>query len=100
MVAKKIVITRPNHDLHTSYLHDFSKGVVKTIKETKDIHVTDLEGSKAVKKKLDNSLINENPGLVFLNGHGNKSQVFGYKDKIILDKNNINLTNNKIIYFH
>lgn len=97
-MVKKFLITRPTHDLITAYLHDFSKEIVKIVKETKDIHVTDLEGPNAVREKLEKYLIKEEPGLVFLNGHGDRKRVAGHEDEIILDEKNIELGKDKIIY--
>ncbi len=97
-MVKKFLITRPRHDVNTSYLHDFSKGIVKTIKETKDIHVTDLEGSKATRENLCKCLTKEQPRLVFLNGHGDRKRVAGHMDEVILDAKNIELTKDKIVY--
>ena len=97
-MAKRFLITRPTHDLITSYLHDFSNEIVKTAKETKDIHVTDLEGPAAIRVNLEKSLIKEEPGLVFLNGHGDRKRVAGHEDEIILDEKNIKLGKDKIIY--
>ena len=97
-MVKRFLITRPKHDVITSYLHDFSKEIVKTIKGTMDIHVTDLEGSRAIRTKLEKSLIKEEPGLVFLNGHGDRKRVAGHKDEIILDEKNIGFTKDKIVY--
>jgi len=97
-MAKNFLITRPNHDITTSYLHDFSKETVKTAKATMDIHVTNLEGSNANRKKLEKALTKENPGLIFLNGHGDRRRVAGYQDEIILDGKNVELTKEKIVY--
>ena len=97
-MVKNFLITRPTHDLITSYLHDFSKEIIQTIKGTNDIHVTDLEGAKATRLKIEECINKENPGLVFLNGHGDKNRVAGHKGEIVLDRKNIDLTKNKIIY--
>lgn len=97
-MVKKFLITRPYHDVVTSYLHDFSKEIIKIIKSTKDIHVTDLEGEKATRANLEKDFTKENPGLIFLNGHGDRKNVAGYKDEIILDEQNIHLTKEKIVY--
>ncbi len=97
-MVKQFLITRPNHDEATSYLHSFSKDIVKIVKTTKDIHIIDLEGSKATKDNLNSYLIKNNPGLVFLNGHGNRKTVTGHKNEIILDKSNIINTKDKIVY--
>ncbi len=97
-MVKKFLITRPKHDIITSYLYYFSKEIVKTIKSTLDIHVTNLDRNKANRKNLENCLIKEGPRLVFLNGHGDRRRVAGHKDEIILDRKNIKLTKDKIIY--
>lgn len=98
-MVRKIVITRPKYDVATSYLHNFSKGIINIMKTSmKDIHVTDLEGSKAVRNNLNNSLSKEKPGLIFLNGHGDKDSVSGHKAETVLDKENINLTKDSIVY--
>lgn len=97
-MVKKFLITRPNHDVITSYLYDFSKEIVKTVKEAKDMHVTDLEGSQVTRVNLEKSLSKESPKLVFLNGHGNRKEVCGHRDEVILDNKNVELTKGKIIY--
>ncbi|MBN2420659.1 hypothetical protein JXB27_00070 [Candidatus Woesearchaeota archaeon] len=97
-MVKRVLITRPTHDIVTSYLHDFSQGIVKVIKGTKDIHITDLEGNQATRENLEKSASKENPGLIFLNGHGNRKIVTGHNNDPILDEKNIELTKDKIIY--
>ena len=97
-MVKKFLITRPNHDIITSYLYDFSKEIVKITKDSKEFHVTDLEGSKATRINLEEYNLKENPKLIFLNGHGDRTNVCGYKSEIILDNKNIEITKNKIIY--
>ncbi len=37
-MVKKFLITRPKYDIITSYLHDFSKEIVRIIKGTPDMH--------------------------------------------------------------
>ncbi len=97
-MPKNILITRPKHDVITLYLHDFSKGIVKIAKDTPDIHVRDLEGEKAVRNNVEECLVKEKPGLVFLNGHGNRKRVAGHMDEIVLDEQNVHLTKDKIVY--
>ena len=54
---KKFLITRPNHDVQTSYLYDFSEGLTRTIKNTRnDIEVIDLNGKKATRANFQSSL--------------------------------------------
>lgn len=62
------------------------------------MHITDLEGSKATRANVEKFLLKENPRLVFFNGHGDRNCVAGHNDEIILDKKNICLTKNKIVY--
>ncbi|MBU0979695.1 MAG: hypothetical protein KJ709_02730 [Nanoarchaeota archaeon] len=97
-MAKRFLITRPKHDIITSYLHDFSSEIVRIAKETRDMHVTDLEGKMANRGNLNACLAKEHPGLVFLNGHGDRMRVAGHNNEIILDTTNINLSKGKIIY--
>ncbi len=97
-MTRKLLVTRPYHDVNTEYLHSFAKDILKLVKTTKDIHATDLEGEKAIRSQIEKSLTKENPRLVFLNGHGDKLTVCGHKDEVILDKKNINLTKGKIVY--
>lgn len=97
-MIKKFLITRPNHDIITSYLYEFSKELVKTVRESKDIHICILDGDAAIRVNLEECLIKENPKLVFLNGHGNRKIVCGHKDETILDSKNVAFTKGKIIY--
>lgn len=97
-MVKRFLITRPYHDISTSYLHYFSKGIVKTIKETKNMHITDLEGPKATRGNMEDCLTKEKPGLIFLNGHGDRKSVCGHNNEVILDERNICLTRDKIVY--
>ena len=97
-MTKRFLITRPKHDVNTSYLYDFSKNIVETIKATPDIKITVLEGFEANRNETEKALTKLNPGLVFLNGHGNKKSVMGHRDEIILDEKNVILTKDKIVY--
>ena len=97
-MTKKFLITRPNYDLETSYLHDFSKEIVAKAHGDKNIHITDLENNNANRDKLEKSIAKESPGLVFLNGHGDEESVCGHDYEVILDKNNVGLTKDKIVY--
>lgn len=97
-MVKQFLITRPQHDKHTAYLYSFSKAIVSMVKENPEIRLNELEGSKANRKNLESSLSTSERTLAFLNGHGNQEVVFGHIDKPILDKDNVNLTNDKIVY--
>ena len=95
---KCFLLTRPSYDTATSYLHYFAKDAIAVAKKSKGIHVTDLEGPEANRANLEKSIGKENPGLMFLNGHGDKMAVWGHKDEVILDGKNINLAKGKIVY--
>lgn len=86
------------HDKETSYLHSFSKAIVSIAKENKEIHLSELEGSKANRRRTETALSSKYKTLIFLNGHGDVWTVFGHNDEPILDKNNIHLTADKIVY--
>lgn len=88
----------PNYDTATSYLHYFAREAITIAKKLKGIHVSDIEGNEVTRSNLEKSMTHENPGLVFLNGHGDKMAVWGHKDEIILDSKNINLAKDKIVY--
>jgi hypothetical protein len=97
-MVRKLLVTRPHHDISTEYLHFFAKDTLKLVKTMSDVHATDLEGEKATRSKVEQCIRKESPRLIFLNGHGSKSVVCGHKDEIILNKENIDVTKGKIVY--
>lgn len=97
-MVKQFLITRPQYDKETSYIYHFSKPLVILAKEDKNIHVTELKDSDVNRKNLEMAFTKTKPRLVFLNGHGDERSVWGHKGESILDKNNAELTKNKIIY--
>ena len=97
-MVKQFLITRPNHDKETSYIYSFSKGIVFLAREDTSIHMTELEGAKATRKNFEEFVEKTDPGLVFLNGHGDEKSVCGHKDEPLLDSANTGLTDGKIIY--
>lgn len=88
---KHALITRPNHDIVTSYLHAFSADVKG------DCHLTDLEGKKANRSEVE-KVLKSVVTLVLLQGHGTERCVAGHKDEVILDEKNISLTKGMIVY--
>ena len=97
-MIKKFLITRPIHDKETAYLYSFSKACVQIAKEDKKIHLEELAGNMANRKRVEISLREKHKTLVFLNGHGDNETVFGHNDKPILDQKNVGLTKDKIVY--
>ena len=80
---KSILITRPNHDLATTYLYWWSKKVIDKCQE-KEIKYFDLKGKKASKKNFDSYLKRNNPSFIFINGHGSEEVVTGWNNEILL----------------
>ena len=65
-MVKQFLITRPQHDDATAYLHSFSKAIVSIVKEKKGIRLTNLEGTKANRKNVEKGLSSKEKTLVFL----------------------------------
>ncbi|NCO89100.1 hypothetical protein CO083_06075 [Candidatus Roizmanbacteria bacterium CG_4_9_14_0_8_um_filter_34_12] len=80
---KSILITRPNHDLATTYLYWWSKKIIDKCLEKK-IKYFDLKGKKASKKNFDSYLKKNNPSFIFINGHGSEDVVTGWNNEILL----------------
>ncbi len=96
-MTKQFLITRPRHDKETSYLHSFSKAIVKIVKEDRNIHLTELEEEKANRKEFESAMCSSYPTLAYLNGHGDERTVFGDENNPILDFRNVKLTKDKIV---
>ena len=80
-----VLVTRPNHDLPTTYLYHFTKEIVNYCQE-KSIILADLKGKKANKKLLQSYVSKNKLDFVFVNGHGDEGCVCGYDNEIIIDK--------------
>lgn len=97
-MVKQFLITRPNYDKETAYIHSFSKDLVVMAKEDSDIHITDLEGKKANAPNFEKVVKKSKPKLVFLNGHGDETVVLGHNDKPVLTEDNVGLIKGGMIY--
>ena len=80
-----VVVTRPNHDLPTTYLYYFSKEIIDYCRK-KSISLADLKSKKANKKLLQSYVSKNKLDFVFVNGHGDEGCVCGYDNEIIIDK--------------
>lgn len=95
---KSILITRPNHDLITTYLYYWSQLIIKEAKN-KNIQIFDLAGKKANNNLLTSYIKKHNPNLIHFNGHGDSSLITGYDNGILIEANkNDKLLSQKIIY--
>lgn len=97
-MSKAILITRPNHDLITTYLFHWSGIVIKEA-QRRGIKVLDLRGKKANNKAFSSYIMKHEPILVFFNGHGNTNTITGYDNESLIDAyKNEKLLVEKIVY--
>lgn len=98
MTTKTLLITRPNHDLITSYLFCWSKLVIEKAKR-KGIKVLDLRGNKATDKIFSSYLKKREATFIFFNGHGNETTITGHDNKSLVEiGKNEKILAKKIIY--
>ncbi len=96
-MKKIILITRPNHDIPTSYLHSLSGELKENIDKVGEFTVIELEGPKALRNIFEKTVEKSNPRLIIFNGHGSYNSIWGQKE-VILDNKNIKKLTSRIIY--
>ncbi|MBI2074365.1 MAG: hypothetical protein HYT83_00835 [Candidatus Levybacteria bacterium] len=97
-MSKAILITRPDHDLITTYLFQWSEYVINLAKR-KNIKVLDLLGKRANEKIFTSYMVKNEPILVFFNGHGNQDVITGYNNEpLVVANKNEKLLKKKIVY--
>lgn len=79
----RLIVTRPHHDITTSYLSVWAKDIVE-FAEQKGADVIDLPGKTANRKELESRIKKLQPELVFLNGHGDDDRVAGHDNEILV----------------
>lgn len=84
MAKTSLLATRPNHDITTRYISAWAEAVLDFAKWRGHV-VFDLSKKKARRGMFESMLRKHDPDIVFLNGHGNKSSVFGYDDEPLLE---------------
>lgn len=92
-----LLITRPNHDIITTYLFSWSDLIIQEARK-KGIRILDLSKRKANQKNFVSYIKEHQPILVVFNGHGNKYSITGYNNEVIVDTHTSQLLKNKIIY--
>ncbi|MFY9484721.1 MAG: hypothetical protein WAP74_03840 [Patescibacteria group bacterium] len=85
-MSKGIIITRPNHDLVTTYLFYWSQKIIEQA-ERKNFKIFDLAKKRANAKEFVGIIKKISPSLVVINGHGSASMVTGYNNEPILESN-------------
>jgi len=97
-MTKKLLITRPKHDLTTHYLFYWAKKIIE-LATSKGIPVFDLSKQRANKKEVTSILNKREPGLVFFNGHGRDNCIAGNDDEVLIEAGkNDHLMRSKIVY--
>ena len=94
---KSVLITRPNHDLATTYLYWWTSKVIDKCRE-KRIEYFDLKSKKASKKNFDSYVRKNNPSFLFLNGHGSDKIITGWDNEILLNADDKLEVVGRIIY--
>jgi hypothetical protein len=98
LTEKRVLISRPNHDLITHYLCEWSQEIID-FANNKTILVDDLKSHNANASKVLSHLKKINYDFIIFNGHGNPKQVTGHNDvPIITSGENHELLKNKIVY--
>lgn len=97
-MTKAILITRPDHDLITTYFLHWSDPVIKEA-TSKGFKVLDLRGKKANSNMFSSYIAKHEPIIVVFNGHGNADTITGYDNEPLLEaNNNEKLLVKKIVY--
>ena len=96
-MSSKVLFTRPEHDVETTYMSRWNDEVVKKARE-KGMQTFDLKGSKATKSEFDKYLKNS-PDLILFNGHGGSDRIMGHKNEVLVQANKDDaLLKGKIVY--
>jgi len=67
--------------------------------ENENIPTKDFSREKANKEEVTKFIFNKNPILLFINGHGNETSLYGHKDNLLFSSDeNLDLFKDRIIY--
>ena len=95
---RALLITRPNYDYTTRYLYSWA-GKVKDFAESRGEKVLDLKKTRANRNELESMIVKTEPAFLFLNGHGNESQVTGQDGEVLVNAGeNSELFQSKVVY--
>lgn len=97
ITSKAILITRPNHDLVTTYISAWAKLVLNE-SEKRGIPGLDLAYKKANRVTFESYTLKNQPRLIFLNGHGSEDFITGFNNEVLISSGSANLLRGKIIY--
>ena len=74
MPRKRLLITRPNHDVTTSYLSAWSKKIIEAARN-RNIDVIDLHDRRANSEEVEQFIMKKEPELIIFNGHGSEKEI-------------------------
>ena len=98
MSSIKLLVTRPEYDIVTSYLSSWALDALE-LADKLNVKFSDLGCENVNRKEFDKRMKAMNPSFVFLNGHGTADSVLGHNSEIILQADdNDSLLKNKIVY--
>jgi hypothetical protein len=93
-----MLVTRPDYDDTTSYLHAWSKSVIDVAKE-RGLKVLDLEGPGANRDTFESYVSEHVPSFVFFNGHGNETTIAGDGGRALVEYGvNDSVLNSRVVY--
>lgn len=81
-MPKSFLVTRPNHDIATTYLFVYSQLLI-TKAQSKKFTVTDLAGKQANSKNFRKQIQNQF-SLILLNGHGSSHIITGWNNQPLI----------------
>lgn len=78
-MIEKLVITRPDHELTTNYLSNWSQIIILEAKR-RNVQVVDLKRERANRREFESVISKTQPIFIILNGHGNDTMVTGHEN--------------------
>lgn len=95
--SKTVLVTRPNHDITTTYFCVWAEKVLKLA--AKKHKVLDLYSKRANLKTFESYTKKHKPDFFFFNGHGSDEIVAGYDDEhLLISGKNDGLCPESIVY--
>lgn len=91
-----VLITRPCCDIATSYLYHWTQLVID-VANKKGNKIYDLANKRANNKNFCGYL-NQNPNIIFFNGHGSDNSICGHDYETLIDINTTRNLKNRTIY--
>jgi hypothetical protein len=83
-MSRIIVATNPSCDMATEYLDVWHTKAVNLAKEQADTYIFELNKEKTNKQELTELIIQKNPQLVILNGHGSYNSIVGFDGSFLV----------------